>query len=164
MKRASATLLYFVLATPLLGSQSSPSFQPPAEAASSAPLSPSSDDYVVLGASPPLEQFVHAQIRAMQPSVQPRRIVFVPHWKYLDTARVFRLRVPPGYTSSMFTHLPSRTVFIDSDRCTANKSLADRLAHELGHLTANSVSESDAEKAARIYRRRLRDLRAPGDH
>jgi hypothetical protein len=46
----------------------------------------------------------------MQPEILPLRIVFVPHWKYLDTAKTFRLHVPTGYTSAMFTHLPSRTV------------------------------------------------------
>jgi len=56
----------------------------------------------------------------------------------------------------MFTHLPSRSVFIDSDRYVSDDSLGYWLAHELGHLAANSASESDANKAARDYRKRLR--------
>jgi hypothetical protein len=81
----------------------------------------------------------------------------VPHWKYIDTARTFRLHVPAGYTSTMFTHLPSRSVFIDNDRYVSDDSLGYWLAHELGHLAANSASENDADKAAREYRKRLKD-------
>ncbi len=95
----------------------------------------------------------------MQPDVYPLRVLFVPHWKYVDTARTFRLHVPVGYTSAMFTHLPSRSVFIDSDRYVSNDSLGYWLAHELGHLATNSASESDADKAAREYRKRLKDAR-----
>jgi hypothetical protein len=72
----------------------------------------------------------------MQPDVYPLRVLFVPHWQYVDTARVFRLHVPAGYTSAMFTHLPSRSVFIDSDRYVSADSLGYWLAHELGHLAA----------------------------
>src|SRR5260370_41677138 len=76
----------------------------------------SANSYTVLGATPKQEALVRAQIRVMQPDVYPLRVLFVPPWKYIDTARAFRLHVPAGYTSAMFTHLPSRSVFIDSDR------------------------------------------------
>jgi len=92
----------------------------------------------------------------MRPDVYPVRVLFVPHWNYIDTARTFRLHVPAGYTSAMFTHLPSRSVFIDGDRYVSDDSLGYWLAHELGHLTANSASENDADKAAREYRKRLK--------
>lgn len=117
----------------------------------------SSANYVVLGATPHQEALVRAQIRIMQPEVLPLRVIFVPHWKYVDTARTFRLHVPAGYTSAMFTHLPSRSVFIDSDHYVSDDSLGYWLAHELGHLAANSASEGAANRAARGYRKRLKD-------
>jgi hypothetical protein len=125
---------------------------------------PSANSYTVLGATPEQEALVRAQIRVMQPDVYPLRILFVPHWKYIDTARTFRLHVPAGYTSAMFTHLPSRSVFIDSDRYVSDDSLGFWLAHELGHLASNSASENDADKAAREYRKRLKDARKSGAH
>ncbi len=100
----------------------------------------------------------------MQPEVLPLRILFVPHWRYIDTTKAFHLHVPAGYTSAMFTHLPSRSVFIDSDRYVSDDSLGYWLAHELGHLAANSTSENDADKAAREYRKRLKDARQPEIH
>src|SRR6266566_4900545 len=129
-----------------------------AEATSS---EPSVNSYTVLGATSEQETLVRSQIRIMQPDVYPLRVLFVPHWKYVDTARTFRLHVPAGYTSAMFTHLPSRSVFIDSDRYVSDDSLGYWLAHELGHLTTNSTRESDADKAAREYRKRLKDARKP---
>jgi hypothetical protein len=122
-------------------------------------IEPSASSYTVLGATAQQEALVRAQIRAMQPRVLPLRILFVPHWKYVDTARIFRLHVPKGYTSAMFTHLPSRTVFIDSDRYVSDDSLGYWIAHELGHLAANSASESDADRVAREFRKRLKDAR-----
>jgi hypothetical protein len=119
----------------------------------------SANSYTVLGATPGQEALVRNQIRVMQPAVHPLRVLFVPHWKYIDTARTFRLHVPTGYTSAMFTHLPSRSVFIDSDRYVSDDSLGFWLAHELGHLASNSTKEDDAEKAAREYRRRLKQTR-----
>ncbi len=119
----------------------------------------SANSYVVLGATPEQEALVRAQIRVMQPDVYPLRVLFVPHWKYIDTARTFRLHMPAGYTSAMFTHLPSRSVFIDSDRYVSDDSLGYWVAHELGHLATNSASESDADRAAREYRKRLKDAR-----
>jgi|SRR5437879_2322211 len=120
---------------------------------------PSASSYTVLGATPEQEALVRAQIRAMQPDVYPLRVLFVPHWKYVDTARTFRLHVPAGYTSAMFSHLPSRSVFIDGDRYVSDDSLGYWVAHELGHLAANSAKEEDAEKAAREYRKRLKQAR-----
>jgi hypothetical protein len=121
---------------------------------SSAPT-PSPNSYVVFGASPQLEALVRAQIQIMQPAVLPLRVFFVPHWKYVNNTRIFRLHVPTGYTSAMFTHLPSRTVFIDADRY-IDASLGYWLAHELGHLVTNSAKEQGAEKAAHEFRKRLK--------
>ena len=125
---------------------------------------PSVNNYTVLGATSEQEALVRAQIRIMQPDVYPLRVLFVPHWKYVDTARTFRLHVPAGYTSAMFTHLPSRSVFIDSDRYVSDNSLGFWIAHELGHLAANSVNESAAVKAAHEYRKRLKNARKPDVH
>src|SRR2546421_9665429 len=83
----------------------------------------SATSYTVIGATPKQEALVRAQIQVMQPDVYPLRVLFVPHWKYIETARIFRLHVPAGYTSAMFTHLPSRSVFIDSDRYVSDNSL-----------------------------------------
>src|SRR5713101_9805069 len=118
----------------------------------------SANSYTVLGATPREEAQVRTQIQIMHPEVLPLRIVFVPHWKYVDTARTFRLHVPTGFTSAMFTHLPSRTVFIDADRY-IEESLGYWLAHELGHLATSSPREDDAEKAAHEYRKRLKQPR-----
>jgi hypothetical protein len=122
---------------------------------------PSANSYTVIGATPEQEALVRAQIQVMQPEVYPLRVLFVPHWKYMETARIFRLHVPAGYTSAMFTHLPSRSVFIDGDRYVSDDSLGYWLAHELGHVAANSTSESDADRAAREYRKRRKDAHKP---
>jgi len=124
----------------------------------------SANSYAVIGATPKQEALVRAHIQVMQPDVYPLRVLFVPHWKYIETARIFRLHVPAGYTSAMFTHLPSRSVFIGGDRYVSDDSLGYWLAHELGHLAANSASESDANKAARDYRKRLKDASKPDVH
>jgi hypothetical protein len=118
----------------------------------------SANTYAVLGATPQQEALVRSQIQTMQPAVLPFRVVFVPHWKYVDNTRVFHLHVPTGYTSALFTHLPSRTVFIDADRYIED-SLGYWLAHELGHLVTNSADEHEANKAAREFRRRLKESR-----
>ncbi len=120
------------------------------------PAQPARYNYVVIGATPIQEATLHTQIEIMRPSVRPLRVVFVPHWKYVDTARTFHLHVPTGYTSAMFTHLPSRTTFIDSDRYQNEDWLGYWMAHELGHLARNSAKEGDAERAAREYRDRLK--------
>lgn len=132
--------------------------------AEAAPTEPPAINYTVLGATPEQEALVRTRLRVMQPGVYPLRVLFVPHWKYIDTARIFRLHVPAGYTSAMFTHLPSRSVFIDSDRFVSDDSLGYWLAHELGHLAANSASENEADKAAREYRKRLKDARKAKVH
>lgn len=119
--------------------------------------SPSQNNYAVIGATPRQETLLRAQIQVMNAEILPLRIVSVPHWKYLDTAKTFHLHVPAGYTSSMFTHLPSRTVFIDTDRYINDDSLGYWMAHELGHLATNSAKESDAEKAAGPFRARLKE-------
>ena len=117
---------------------------------------PEADSYTVLGATAQQEALVRAQIQVMQPEVLPLRVIFVPHWKYVVTAKTFLLHVPAGYMSAMFSHLPSRTVFIDNDRYVSDDSLGYWLAHELGHLATNSASESDADRAARQLRKRLK--------
>jgi hypothetical protein len=119
------------------------------------------DDYLVIGATPAQEASLRSQIQVMQPEVLPLRVVFVPHWKYVDNARIFRLHVPTGYTSAMFTHLPSRSVFIDKDRYQGEAWLGHWMAHELGHLAANSAREEDAEKAASKFRKRLHAVPTP---
>lgn len=123
----------------------------------------STNTYAVLGATPQQEASVRSQIQTMQPAVLPLRVVFVPHWKYVDNTRVFHLHVPTGYTSALFTHLPSRTVFVDADRC-LSESLGYWLAHELGHLATNSAKEDDADRAAKEFRRRLKDSRNKDPH
>ena len=128
------------------------------EALTSLPES-AAKNYTVFGATPAQEAALRAQIGLMRPEVLPLRIIFIPHWKYLDTTRIFRLHVPAGYMSLMFTHLPSRTVFIDNDRYDGEEWLGHWIAHELGHLAMNSVDEQDADKAAREFRRRLKDSR-----
>ncbi len=125
---------------------------------------PSTNGYAVIGATPRQESSLRTQIQIMQPTVLPLRILFVPHWKYLDTARIFHLHVPTGYTSAMFTHLPSRTTFIDRDRYMGEEWLGHWMAHELGHLASNSVKEEDAERAAREYRKRLKQALVGNSH
>lgn len=115
-----------------------------------------SPDYSVFGATPEQESALREQIRLMSPGVLPARVVFVPHWKYLDNARIFQLKVPKGYASVMFTHLPSRTVFVDNDRYLGPEWLGHWMAHELGHLQKNSANEGDAEKAAKKLRLALK--------
>jgi hypothetical protein len=100
----------------------------------------------------------------MQPSVWPLRILFVPHWKYIDNARIFQLQITTGYTSSLFTHLPCRSTFIDSDRYQGEDWLGYWMAHELGYLATNSTRGEDAEKAAREYRNRIHDAQQGGRH
>ncbi len=117
---------------------------------------PSANGYAIIGATAAQEASLRGQIQIMRPSVLPLRILLVAHWKYLDTARIFHLHVPAGYTSAMFTHLASRTIFIDNDRYMGEEWLGHWMAHELGHLASNSTKEEDAEKAAREYRKRLK--------
>src|SRR5215469_5217955 len=55
------------------------------------------ESYAVFGATPSQETALRAQIRLMHPEVLPLRVFFVPHWKYIDNARIFQLHVPTGY-------------------------------------------------------------------
>ena len=118
---------------------------------------PEAENYTVYGATPSQEAALRSQVRLMHPEVLPLRVFFAPHWKYIDSARVFQLHVPTGYMSLMFTHLPSRTVFIDNDRYIGEDWLGHWMAHELGHLARNSPKEEDAEEAAREFRKRFKD-------
>lgn len=108
--------------------------------------------YTVQGATPEREAVMRRQIQVMQPEVLPYRIRFVPHWQYLYAAKMFQLHVPAGTGSKMFTHLPSRSIFIDEDRYDGEEWLGHWIAHELGHLASNSAREEDAERIAREYR------------
>ena len=138
-------------------SQTSGNSSPAAPETPSQVAESSSDSYAIFGATPAQEAALRARVRLMHPEVLPLRIFFVPHWKYLDAARSSHLRVPVGFGSFMFTHLPSRIAFIDNDRYQGEEWLGHWIAHELGHLATNSVKEEDAEKAARELRRRLKD-------
>jgi len=117
------------------------------------------DVYTVQGVTAEREAVIRRQIQAMQPRVLPYRIRFVPHWQYLYAAKVYQLHVPTGMGSKMFTHLSTRSVFVDADRYDGQEWLGHWLAHELGHLATNSASEEDAERAALEYRKRLQKLR-----
>jgi len=117
---------------------------------------PNSDTtYTVQGATPEREAVMRRQIQVMQPAVLPYRIRFVPHWQYLYAAKIYQLHVPTGMGSKMFTHLASRSIFIDEDRYLGEEWLGHWIAHELGHLATKSAKEEDAERTAREYRMRL---------
>jgi hypothetical protein len=118
---------------------------------------PNSNDttYTVHGATPEREAVLRRQIQVMQPAVLPYRIRFVPHWQYLYAAKMYQLHVPTGMGSKMFTHLASRSTFIDADLYLGDEWLGHWMAHELGHLATNSAKEDDAERVAREYRMRL---------
>ena len=156
------TTLFLVTSAPFAWAQTGESAKL-ASAETTAP-EPSVNGYAVLGGTPEQEALIRAQIRVMRPDVYPLRVLFVSHWKYMDAARTFHLHVPTGYTSKLFTHLASRSVFIDKDRYVSDDSLGYWVAHELGHLAANSSSENDADKAAGAYRKRLKDARKRDAH
>jgi hypothetical protein len=113
----------------------------------------------VIGATAEQEASLRSQIQIIHPEVLPLRVLFVPHWKYLKAARTFQLHVPTGFGSLMFTHLATRTVYIDNDRYMGTDWLGHWIAHELGHLASHSAKEQDAEKVAREYRKRVKDAR-----
>ena len=115
------------------------------------------NSYTVQGVTPEREAALRRQIQMMQPAVLPYRIRFVPHWQYLYAAKIYHLHVPTGMGSKMFTHLASRSIFIDEDLYLGEEWLGHWIAHELGHLTTNSAREEDAERAAREYRMRLKE-------
>ena len=114
MKLAVGTALFFLGLTQVCWGQTNRTINPVSDSETAPALS--ANRYAVLGATPQQETLVRPQIQTTRPSVLPLRVVFVPHWKYVDNTRIFHLHVPTGYTSAMFTHLPGRTVFIDSDR------------------------------------------------
>jgi hypothetical protein len=155
VKLTVGTLLFFLGFAQLSWGQANEAAKPVRTEDSG--LTASFNDYVVFGATPEQEAVIRSGIQIMRPPVHPIRVIFVPHWKYVDNTRVFHLHVPTGYTSALFTHLPSRTVFIDTDRYLNDESLTYWLAHELGHLATNSPKEEDAEKAAHEFRKRLKD-------
>jgi hypothetical protein len=115
----------------------------------------SSSTPTIQGATPEQEALLREELRIVEPPVVPLRIIFVPHWKYIYTAKEFQLHVPTGMSSVMFTHLASRSVFIDESRILSDDRVTYWMAHELGHLATNSTKESDAERAAKPYRARL---------
>jgi len=117
------------------------------------------ESYAVIGATPEQESTLREQVGRMHPPIFPSRVVFVPRWKYQDATRTFRLHVPSDMSSVMFTHLASRTVFINIDRYLGSEWLGYWMAHELGHLATSSTREDDAERAAHGLRKRLRDTR-----
>jgi hypothetical protein len=159
MKRAIGVLGMFLVSAPFGGSQAKETSGPRYPQETAPVVEGERTSYAVYGATPSQEAALRAQIRSMCPEVLPLRVLFVPHWKYIDNLRTFHLHVPTGYASLMFTHLPSRTVFIDNDRYMGEDWLAHWIAHELGHLAKNSAKEEDAEKAAREFRTRLKDSR-----
>jgi len=130
---------------------------PPLTTAENAALDPGT--LAVIGATAEQEASLRSQIQIIHPEVLPLRVLFVPHWKYLKAATTFQLHVPTGFGSLMFTHLASRTVYIDNDRYMGTAWLGHWIAHELGHLASHSTKEQDAEKVAREYRKRLKDAR-----
>src|SRR5215469_16579461 len=136
MKLAVGTALFFLGLAQVCWGQTNRTINLVSDSETAPALS--ANRYAVLGATPQQETLVRSQIQTMRPSVLPLRVVFVPHWKYVDNTRVFHLHVPTGYTSKLFTHLPSRTVFVDADRYINDESLGYWLAHELGHLVTNS--------------------------
>jgi hypothetical protein len=159
MKLVIGTFLAFLVCAQSCQAQVSLSPSPNnAEALAPAPEL-RAESYAVIGATPEQESALREQIRLMHPPVLPSRVIFVPRWKYQDAARTFRLHVPTDMSSVMFTHLASRTVFINNDRYLGEDWLAHWMAHELGHLATNSTKEQDAEKAAGEFRRRLKDHR-----
>jgi len=111
-------------------------------------------EYTIVGATPEQETTLREQIRLMNPKILPARVFFVPHRKYLDDARIFQLHIPTGYSSLMFTHLPSRTVFVDNDRYLGKEWLGHWMA---GHLESNSAKEEDAERVAHKLRAALKE-------
>lgn len=159
MKLAIGTLVIFLVLAESGRAQTDGTANLAGTDASAGSLKTAAEGYTIFNATPAQEAVLRAKIQLMHPDVLPLRVFFLPHWKYLDTARIFFLHVPDGYRSLMFTHLPSRTVFIDSDQYQGEEWLGYWMAHELGHLAANSAKEEDAEKVAREYRRRLQQAR-----
>ena len=153
-----------VAITEVAQAQTNSSVNPVPPVASALVSEAATGSYLVRDATPSQESELRAQIRLIQPEILPLRVFFLPHWKYLDTARTFQLHIPKGYSSLMFTHLPSRTIFIDNNRYQGEDWLGYWIAHELGHLKTNSANEADAERAARELRKRLRHSQSQDQH
>ena len=156
MKLATAALLMWLVLAGVSEAQTNGVSGQAPTAAAALVSERAAEGYTVKDATPSQEAALRAEIRQINPPVLPLRVFFLPHWKYLDTARAFQLHVPKGYGSLMFTHLPSRTIFVDNDRYQGEEWLGYWIAHELGHLAMNSAKEEDAEKAAKEYRKRLK--------
>lgn len=156
MKQAIGFLGILLLFAEMGHAQADSGTVPGSSEASAASAKTATESYAVFDATAEQEAALRVQIRQIHPEVLPLRVFFVPHWKYLDTARIFHLHIPTGYGSLMFTHLPSRTIFIDNDRYQGEEWLGHWIAHELGHLATNSAKEADAERVAREFRKRLR--------
>ena len=112
MMLAPGTLLMFLIFAQFGHAQTSDSPNPGSTELLAPVAKPATESFAVIGATPVQEAALRAQIRLIHPEALPLRVLFVPHWKYLDNARIFHLHVPAGYGSFMFTHPPSRTVFI----------------------------------------------------
>ena len=107
MKLAVGSVLFFLAFAQFSWGQTNGTRNPVRSEDSALVLS--SNAYAVFGATPQQEALIRSQIQMMRPAVLPLRVFFVPHWKYVDNTRIFHLHVPTGYTSALFTHLPSRT-------------------------------------------------------
>ncbi len=114
----------------------------------------------IQGTTPKREAVLRLQIEAMAPAVPPKRIIFLSDQRYAAAARAFRLKVPDGMSTVMFTHLPSKSIYVNAETLFSDKNMGECMAHELGHLATNSLKQEDAEKAAGAYRKRLKVLTA----
>lgn len=154
MKQRILSVVWLCLATNGRGQQITTSGLPTVNQ----PSSPITLAYTVQGTTPEREQLLRSQIQVMQPVILPTRIIFMPHWQYIYATKMYHLHVPTGMASKMFTHLPSRSVFIDADCYGGDDWMGHWMAHELGHLERNHANENEAERAAAKYRARLRHV------
>jgi predicted aspartyl protease len=150
------TLMTFLVLAASALAQTDANTNPASREAPTAAPEVAAQTYIVNNATPEQDATLRAQIQIMHPEILPLRVFFMPHLKCLGAARTFQLHVPTGYASVMFTHLPSRTIFIDNDRYLGEEWLGYWIAHELGHLATNSARENDAERAAHEFRKRLK--------
>jgi hypothetical protein len=146
MKLTMGALVVFLMLAQFCGAQTNVNSNGAGTERVASVMESFTDSYAIMDASPAQEAALRQQIRLMHPAVLPLRVFFVPHWKYLEAARTFQLHVPAGYGSLMFTHLPSRTIFIDNDRYQDERWLGYWIAHELGHLAKNSATETTPKK------------------
>ena len=96
MKLAPGTLLVFLIFAQFGHAQTSDSANPGSTEFLAPVAEPVRESVAVIGATPLQEAALRAQIRLIHPEVLPLRVFFVPHWKYLDNARIFHLCVPIG--------------------------------------------------------------------